>query len=244
MLDATARAEDRHFWFRGLRRFAAQFLEPVTAGRPLRLVVDCGAGTGRNLDWLAALGPAVGLERSATGLSHGRRLGRRMVQGSITSLPFPSASADLVTCFDVLYCLEDADERQALAEMFRVVRPGGALLVNVAALDILRGSHSTLTHEVRRYTRATLGARLASAGFAVDRMSFTNLTTFPPTLLVRWLDRVRGRAGVPSDADLGVPPAPVNALLDAALAIEAALLRAIDLPVGSSILCLAHRPIG
>ena len=62
MLEATALAEDEHYWFKGLRRNARRFLTRALAGRPVALVVDCGTGTGRNLDWLAEFGPAVGVE--------------------------------------------------------------------------------------------------------------------------------------------------------------------------------------
>jgi SAM-dependent methyltransferase len=244
MLEATARAEDRHFWFTGLRRHARQMLDRALGGRSVRLIVDGGSGTGRNLDWLQAYGPAVGVERSPVGLAVGRVHGRRLVQGTVTALPFANESADVATSFDVLYCLDDASEAQAIAEMWRVLRPGGVLLVNVAALEILRGSHSTLTHEVRRYTRARLTASLERAGFVVERITYTNMTTFPITLAVRLADRLTGRDAVASDVEFTVPPAPVNAVLDASLAAEAGLARWMSLPVGSSVMALARKPAG
>ncbi len=242
MLEATARAEDRHFWFIGLRRHARQMLDRALDGRPVGLIIDGGSGTGRNLDWLQSYGPAVGVERSPVGLAVGRAHRRRLVQGTVAALPFPDACADIATSFDVLYCLDDSSEARAIAEMWRVLRPGGILLVNVAALDILRGSHSTLTHEVRRYTRARLTASLERAGFVVERVTYTNMTTFPITLAVRLADRLTGRAAVASDVEFTVPPAPVNALLNASLAAEAGIARWMSLPVGSSVMALARKP--
>ncbi len=241
MLEATARAEDTHFWFRGLRRNARLLLARALNGRRPSLIVDCGAGTGRNLDWLREFGPAVGVERSPVGLAVGRAHRRPMVRGRVEALPLANASADVATSFDVLYCLEDPVERAAAAEMYRVLRPGGIVVVNVAALGILRGSHSTLTHEVRRYTRARLRALLTGAGFAIERMTFTNCATFPLALAVRLTDRMTGRAGTPSDADLTVPAAPVNAILSGVAAAEGAWLRLGNLPIGSSLLCVARK---
>lgn len=241
MLAATAEAEDHHFWFKGLRRSARLLLDAELRGAPLRQIIDCGSGTGRNLDWLRDYGPVAGVELSATGLAVARPAGRPVVRASVTHLPFATASADLATSFDVLYCLADHDERAALAEMHRVVRPGGLVLVNAAALDILHGSHSALTMEVRRYTKARLRERLESAGFEVRRMTFTNSVTFPLTLAVRSWDRMRGRAATASTADLQVPAAPINLVLDLALRAEAQVLRVVDLPVGSSLLCVARR---
>lgn len=241
MLAATATAEASHFWFTGLRRTARRLLEAELRGRRPSRIVDCGSGTGRNLDWLQEFGPVVGVELSPTGLAVARARHRPVVQGSVTALPFDDASVDLATSFDVLYCLPDADEQLALQEMHRILRPGGLALFNVAALDILRGSHSTLTGEVRRYTRPMLQARLDAAGFRVTRLTYTNGITFPLTLAVRLLDRVRGRADMSSTTDLQVPMAPINTLLDAALHLESLALRHVDLPIGSSLFCLARR---
>jgi SAM-dependent methyltransferase len=241
MLAATADAEDRHFWFQGLRRSARLLLDAELAGARLARIVDCGCGTGRNLDWLADYGPVAGVELSPTGLAVAHRHHRPVVQGTVTHLPFADSSVDLATSFDVLYCLPDDAERAALREMHRVLRPGGLALFNVAALDMLHGSHSTLTMEVRRYTRARLRTRLEAAGFQITRMTFTNFATFPLTLAVRWSDRIRGQATTASTSDLAVPAAPINASLDLALRLEAQLLRVTDLPIGSSLLCVARR---
>jgi SAM-dependent methyltransferase len=241
MLEATARAEDRHFWFRGLRRHARRLLDDARPARPLRRIVDCGCGTGRNLDWLGAYGPATGVELHPAGLRHARSRGRRVVRASVAALPFADASADLATSFDVLYCLDDETEARALAEMWRVLVPGGLVLVNVAALDVLRGSHSVLTHEVRRYTRARLAARLVRAGFALERMTYTNLSPLPAAIAVRGVQRLTGRAAEPSDADLHVPSWPVNAAFDAALRAEAVWLRVANLPIGTSLMALGRK---
>jgi len=244
MLEATAAAEDNHFWFLHLRRTARSLLTSALAGIEPRLIVDCGAGTGRNLEWLSAFGPTVGIERSTTGLAYGRKHRRRMVQGSVTHLPFADGAADVVTSFDVLYCLDDLEERQAVREMYRVLAFEGVAVINVAALDILHGSHSTLTHEQRRYTRAGLTDRLEDAGFSVERVTYTNMITFPLALAVRMSERVTGRAGTASDADLRVPAAPVNTALDALLAAEHAWLRVMNLPIGSSVMAIARKMRG
>lgn len=241
MLEATAAAEDAHFWFLHLRRTAESMLRTALAGITPRLIVDCGAGTGRNLDWLSTFGPAVGVERSEIGLLEGRKRARRMLKASVTHLPFADGAADLVTSFDVLYCLDDIAERQAIREMYRILANDGVAVVNAAALDILRGSHSVLTHEQRRYTRGRLARSLEDAGFTIERLTYTNMMTFPLALAVRLGERMTGRASTASDADLRTPAAPINAILNGALGLEHALLKAIDLPVGTSVLAIARK---
>jgi hypothetical protein len=68
------------------------------------------------------------------------------------------------------------------------------------------------------------------------------MATFPITLAVRLADRLTGRDQTASDAEFSIPPAPVNAALDAALAIEAGIARFVNLPIGSSVMALARKP--
>ena len=158
----------------------------------------------------------------------------------MTAVPFATEAFDLVTSFDVLYSLEDRDERAAVAEMFRLTRPGGYALVNVAAMDVLRGDHSVLSHEVRRYNRATLSRLLTNGGFIIERLTYTNAALFLPLAAIRTLHRRRGLAReVEAQREISVPPSPVNAAMSALLFLESVWLRMFNSPFGSSLLCLA-----
>jgi hypothetical protein len=97
--------------------------------------------------------------------------------------------------------------------------------------------------EVRRSTRRRLRGVLTRAGFDVTRLTYTNATLFPLILAVRSAQRLLGLA-TPEEAgtDVVVPPAPVNAVLKGLLGLEARALRVIDMPIGSSLLCVARRP--
>ena len=102
----------------------------------------------------------VGIDLTWTGLAYAHGKGERAIaQATATHLPFADARFDVVTSFDVIYALEDEAEGAALREMFRVLRPGGYLVLNAAAMELLKGNHSVLANEVRRYSRATLTER-------------------------------------------------------------------------------------
>lgn len=244
LLEATSRAERDHFWFRGFRQFVSPLLKRAAGGRPGLKLLDCGCGTGSNLLLLGQYGRAWGIDLTWSGLlfARGRHLDR-VAQASVAAVPFPGSTFDIVTSFDVIYCLETAVEQSAVAEMWRVLKPGGALIVNVAAMEILRGNHSVLSAELRRYSRSGLRALLEGAGFAVERISYTNAALFPVTLAVRLAQRIAGLAAE-EDAlgEISVPPVPINAVLSAALSVEAQLQRVITVPFGSSLLCLARKP--
>ena len=113
---------------------------------------------------LRRYGRAWGIDITWSGLAYARsqrRARRRPRLGA--DLPFPASQFDLVTSFDVLYALDDEMEREALNEMYRVLRPGGQILINVAALKMLTGNHSVLGGEVRRYSRHGAARPSASA---------------------------------------------------------------------------------
>ena len=100
-----------------------------------------------------------------------------------------------------------------------------------------------LSHEVRRYSRESLGRLVTGAGFRVERLTYTNAVLFPPMALARALQRRRGLAAEQdADQEISVPAGPVNALLTAALRLESLWLRVVDNPFGSSLLCLAQKP--
>lgn len=243
LLRATAAAEQRHFWFRGFRYFVTPLLERAAAGRSGLRLLDCGCGTGNNLELLSQFGHAFGFDLTASGLAFGKAAGRtRLVRASIGAIPFSDASFDIVTSFDVLYSLPDPVEQAAIREMYRLTRPGGWLIINVAAMEMLRGDHSVLSHEVRRYSRESLSRLVTSAGFTMERITYTNAVLFPPMALARAIQRARGLSDEQhADEEISVPSGPVNAAMTALLKAESLWLRVGSNPFGSSLLCLARK---
>jgi SAM-dependent methyltransferase len=246
LLRATALAERRHFWFRGFRAFVGPLIGRATREHTNAQILDCGCGTGANLTLLSRFGRAYGFDLSEVGPRIARESGNLpVVRASVAAAPFPTAFFDLVTSFDVLYSLPAEDERAAVGEMFRLLKPGGFAIVNVAALDILKGDHSVLSHELRRYTRTSLQRLFETAGFRIVRTTYTNATLFPLLALVRAVHRWRGLSTeVEAQQEISVPPAPINAVLSGLLTLESIWLRWLDEPFGSSLLCLAQKPDG
>ncbi len=243
-----ARREERHWWYAGMRHSALALLATgLPGGQPLD-ILDAGCGTGGTTVELRRFGRVFGVDLAEEALrpAAGRGLAGCLARGTIERLPFGSATVDVVTSFEVVYHLAVGDDRRALAELRRVLRPGGVLLLRVPAHDWLRGEHDRLVHTRHRYGRHEVAAKLAEAGFTVERLSWANSLLFLPAAAKRLLERWPGsRADAASpptgEPDLWQPPGPVNALLQGIVGAEAvALSRSIPLPWGLSLVALAR----
>ena len=244
--DEIAGLEDRHFWFRARNRL---FVWALRRHHPsARTMLDVGCGTGHVLEQLHREMPALrltGSEVFSEGLDHARqRVGGDvgLVRADARCLPF-GQEFDVVGAFDVIEHIDD-DARVA-AELFRVVRPGGLLLMTVPQHRWLWSQADVRARHVRRYTAATLHSLLRGAGFEIVRSTSFVFLLLPPMLLSRVLTRLRGRKGsgdLHSELHLA---GWLNTVLDRVLRLElAAIYRGVSFPVGGSRFVVARRPSG
>jgi SAM-dependent methyltransferase len=233
-------AEADQWWYAGQRAIATALLEPgLRSPEPERpLLLDAGCGTGFNLLALSGMGRAVGIDLAPEAIAFCRERGVRAARASLLALPFGNSLFDAVTSFDVLYHAWVADDRAAVAEMARVLRPDGFVLVRVPALRALWGAHDVEVQSRHRYARGELVALLGGCGLHVERATYCNSILFPLLFARRSLDRALGREG----SDVGFLPAPFERAFGAALRAEAALVRrGVSFPLGASVVALARK---
>jgi SAM-dependent methyltransferase len=236
----TRRAADAHFWYHGFRRFVSPALADTADGRTNLRIIDCGCGVGQNMRLLERHGHVVGFELDSLAAVAGREFGRPIARADITRIPFPDNAFDMAVSFDVLQVVEP--DVAAVREMARIVRPGGCVLLTVAALNILAGDHAEVWNECRRYTPATARALAESAGLRVERVSFMFATLFPLMVAVRTVQRLLRRFRArPTQSDMEVPWAPLNTALMRLLDGEAALARYVPMPIGTSLIVVARK---
>ncbi len=235
------RLEDHHWWYRGTRHFLLGLLETYCPREASGRVLDVGCGTG---GFTVALRKrfqpmeTVGLDICREALEMGRMRGLDgLCLASVEQIPFPDERFTLVTCLDVLYHKEVRDEERALEEMWRVLEPGGYLLLNLPAFQALRGRHDLAVHGARRYRKRGLLPKLQTKGFQVIRATYFNFLLFP--LLAIYRIATRPLPGPASD--LWTPPHLLNRGLELLLASEAKVALRMDLPWGSSLSVLARK---
>lgn len=229
--------ERSHWWYRGMRRNALALMGHYLAPGRRYSILDAGCGTGGTTIDLAQFGTVTGVDMSADALGYAssREL-RRLVRGSVESLPFADHSFDAWTCFDVLYHRSVGEERLSMREARRVLRPGGLAFFREPAFDWLRGSHDIGIHTERRFTLDPFVTEIEEAGFHIEHATYGNAILFPLAVLKRTLDSVLPAA----PADLSVPPGPINALFEKVVSLEQGLLHRVRLPFGLSVIVVAR----
>lgn len=242
--DELHQLEHDHWWYRGMRDITTRLLRATLPRQTGLDILDAGCGAGGNLSALAAFGRVWGFDYSPLALAYAaQRHGGKLARASVEALPYADAAFDLVTSFDVLLCTEVADDVGALREFARVTRPGGHVLVRLAALDALRGPHDIVVHAARRYTAAGLRAKLAQAGLVPVRVTYANSLLLPPILVARRLQSARVRAGTPPQSDVKAAPGPFNDALAALLGLEGRWISSgRGFPAGVSVMALAAKP--
>ncbi len=185
--DARMRAnESGGWWNAGMRAVAEQLLEE--ARLPERgVVLDVGCGSGQTMRWFVerhAGWRAAGLDITPDGVRAARRGGELVSRATALALPHPDASVDLVLTLDVVQHLPLAGgaangsasgdgDRTALAEMRRVLRPGGWLFLRTNAQAFPRVPDDP-RYDYRKYEPGALRSKLVEAGFEVVRLSRIN----------------------------------------------------------------------
>lgn len=189
--------------------------ELVREQLPCEAFLDAGCGDGRYLAALDAELPPrrAGVDISERILETARsRVEADFRQANLESLPFEAGSFDVVLCSQVIEHVPDAGA--AAAELARVLRPGGALVIStdnarnyvtrglnaprtvaVRALG-LRGARGRIESPATPYTRASFRRLLESAGLTVERIEtfrFHLMWPLDVRLVTRTLNAVDAR---------------------------------------------------
>ncbi|MFJ2837274.1 MULTISPECIES: class I SAM-dependent methyltransferase [Nocardia] len=158
------------------RRLLAEFV--AAAGiAPGQRTLDIGCGPGKLVRASGAVtgasGAAVGVDPSAIAVADNRQRDRaaqhRYEQAPAQDLPFADSEFDVVTCTFVMHHIPAQHRAAAITEMWRVLRPGGRLLLADASLTprarrilapFFGGGNPFADADIRHYTD-----QLGTAGF-------------------------------------------------------------------------------
>jgi ubiquinone/menaquinone biosynthesis C-methylase UbiE len=232
-----AEVEDSMWYFHALNQ--RMLLPLAQLAKQEASILDAGCGTGGLIKALQHHDPRwkiTGLDYSPVACDFARqRTTVPIKEGSIEALPFENKQFDAVVSADVI-CQIDEGSR-ALREFERVLKPGGILVINVAAYEWMRSYHDTQMDTRHRFRRSELASLLKQTGFEVTISSYANLLIFP--LII-----ARRKIFVPANPESDVKPYPplIEAFCGSMAALEyGALRRGISLPAGNSVFIAARK---
>jgi SAM-dependent methyltransferase len=232
-----AAVEDGMWYYRALHaRIIRRFIKSGSA----EPVLDAGCGTGgllRRMEREGRVQHATGVDFSPLACELSRaRTQARIVEADLVALPFANGEFGTVISADVLYHVPD--DGAAFRELWRVMRPGGTLIVNVPAYRWLWSYHDEAVHSERRYNRGELREKLEAAGFELQSITHWNMFLLPLVVLRR---KVLPAPKGGSDVEAYAPW--LNTILGGVLRLEEELLNFCkNLPAGSSLLAVAKKP--
>ena len=236
--------ENYNWWFVSRRRIICALLKkflPLSSEN--RTILDAGCGTGINLAMLAEFGHVIGADSSEEAIKFCALRNEKEVRlAQLQELPFDSGSFDLVTALDVLEHIED--DYKAVAELARVCKIGGNVLITVPVFPWLWCEHDEINHHVRRYEPKRINALLEQNGLSVVHRSYMNSFLLPVALVWRW--RKQFMRFFSSDPDIAradnMHHNPwINMLLTAIFSFEKPFVKSVGLPIGLSLVILVRK---
>ncbi len=233
--------EDHHWWYVGLRDIVFSILDDLRQAKNDFFLLDAGCGTGGVLSRCDNM-KACGFDVSAEAISFCKtRNCDQVLQATICEIPFNKQCFDVVVSLDTLTCLEREGRGRALAEIYRVLKPGGMLVMNLPAYQWLTSRHDRAVGTRRRCTTGGLREELEKAGFRVTKMTYRNMFLFPAIAIKRVIDKRPRRGSEAERSDLKTVPEFFNRLLSTVLFFENKLLSRISFPFGLSVFCVAQK---
>lgn len=141
-------------------------LQAIAAPRPLvGAVLNAGCGEGSYCRWIESFAGVTVIENIDVQVPDWFRSvhtdpRHRIRRGSLTALPYAAASFDAVVCTEVIEHIRD--DRAAVAELARVLKPGGVLIASVpfrpAPFD---PNHARMDYSLGEFTELLGGAGLS-----------------------------------------------------------------------------------
>jgi len=230
-----AELDDRHWWYRARRKIIADLIRREAHLPASAQILEIGCGTGHNLAMLSGFGHVEGLEldEEARALSE-KRLGRKVMSSPLPELAgVPDRHYDLIGAFDVIEHIDD--DHAALASIATKLKPAGTFMMTVPAHQWMWSAHDAVNHHKRRYSRRSLKALINGSPLQLKRVGYFNSLLFPLAVAERAASKLRGK----EEADVTLPPAPLNMMLEKVFTAERHLVGRLPLPPGLSLFAVA-----
>jgi SAM-dependent methyltransferase len=157
----------RHPWWIARADLVLALLQRLKIMPPAS-ILEAGCGWGTNLEALEVAGYQItGLDASRKTLDRLDRAYRKLIEADLSQdIPDSVPTYDCVLALDVIEHIDD--DRRAVVQLGRLIRPDGRVIVSVPALPELYSQFDEVQGHRRRYTAQSLRMCLEGAGLIVE----------------------------------------------------------------------------
>ncbi len=234
--------EEGYWWHVAKRRLVKSWLDREVQGYGDRVYVDIGCGTGKMLEEMTKWRKwkkVLGLDGASEALGFCRKRGVGVVKKADfeKKLPLGNTSVDVISSLDVVEHIRK--DTALIREFYRVLKPGGLVIVTVPAYKWLWTYWDDILKHKRRYTGKEIRRKFERGGFEVVRQSYFYSYLLPVAMVFRLVKTLVPKRKLASDF-IGLP-AWANGLMLRAAQGEEWLLEKRELPIGLSVVCLARK---
>lgn len=235
--------ENDYWWYRGLQGLVEKYIRrhAENAETPPR-ILDAGCGTGRMMELAQHYGAVEGFDFSQQALDFCAVRGLRCVsRQDMNEWSCPPQTYDIIYSLDVL-CHRSIKNRQEVLHKFNsALKPGGMLIMNLPAFELLRRNHDAAVHTQQRFTKRPFSRMLKEEGFEVTVATYRLPHFFVIMLTKKIFERLFPH-GAELRSDLTPLPAWLNGLLLFLNKIENAMIfRGVSLPCGGSLFVVGKK---
>lgn len=203
--DAMAHCERDLWWFKCLHELTIQKIHKYSLVKD-PAILDAGCGTGGLIQQLKRNGLTriSGFDLSPDAIHYAKKSwpAVQLLDVLQTDTAFPKNTFDVVVCNDIFTILPEGKDREALEKLVFVLKPGGILIINLAALPFFAGIHDIAVGMTKRYTRAGV-YRLVQNLVSVKEIVFWPFVLSPLIFGIRSFQRLKfylgKRANIKSD---------------------------------------------
>jgi SAM-dependent methyltransferase len=236
--------ENDYWWYRGLQALVGKYIQRFakkSAARPA--ILDAGCGTGRMMELASGFGTVEGFDFSTDALDFCAKRGlRSAVQQDMNDWTSPPSTYDIIYSLDVLCHSSIKNSQEVLNRFYSALKPGGMLIMNLPAFELLRRNHDAAVYTKHRFTKAPFVRMLKAAGFSVQVATYRLPHFFFIMLLKKFLEKLSPSKKPRSD--LNLLPGWINGILLLFNYIENAMIfRGIPMPVGGSLFAVGKKPV-
>lgn len=231
--DRLYRLEKESFWFNVRNKIIGRLIEKYLPEKKSK-ILEIGCGTGYVSRYIMSLGYSIDLaDIMKDGLEYAKKRCETADCYLVDSgqMPFEN-HYDSVCAFDILEHVED--DQRTLYNINRSLKEGGLLFITVPARkDLWSKTDENALHQ-RRYEKNGLVLKLHRAGFNICKSSYFMMFLLPLTYTSRKIIK-----NEPTE-ELMLNPI-LNSVFYHIFNIESYLIEHVDLPIGSSIICVAKK---